>query len=308
MRWWFGEYSTRKLPVSAVDSRLVGSYTRKLDLILLDKNVLDDVTWKSPKVIGEFTMTTFAKSKTISHTINTKAYLLLSSQPWRRFAIVISIANWQLRVHLYDRAGTVRSKPYDFHANYNSIIHIMDTLALADRRYLGFDPTIHISPRNTMPDSNEHVLGWIEASDSSKRYQIKAILASSIGFVGRGTVCYHVSEQNENGQEEEYVLKDYWAAKDVLEHEVDILKDIKELVGEEDIGLPEFVDAWTVQFDGKDDETDHNRAVIPPLERPERLVNRVHKRILMKPVAKPITHFSSLKEFVTGFLDIVKST
>jgi len=31
----------------------------------------------------------------------------------------------------------------------------------------------------------------------------------------------------------------------------------------------------------------------------------MHKQILMKPVVIPITRFSSLKEFVSGFIDII---
>jgi len=302
-RVWSGDFSNRPLPRSVQNSQM-GDYKRKPDMILLEKLPLDDVSWTSPKVVGEFTKTSFARSRTLKHTINTKAYLLLCSQPWRRYAIVISFANWQLRVHLYDRAGAITSRPYHFHKNYNEVVHILGTLTLGNRHFLSFDPTIQIS---SPLKSNTHAdIGWVEGSRPGRRFKIKAILWSSASFIGRGTVCYHVSEEQANGQVEEYVLKDYWVAEDALEHEVEILQEIKGLVEEHGAqGLPEFVDAWTVQFDGTSDFTDRNRTGLTSKQRPPRLVNRMHKRILMKPVAIPITHFSSLKEFVSGFIDIV---
>jgi len=44
-----------------------------------------------------------------------KAYAIFSSQPGCRFLFVLSIANQEFHVHMFDRSGVVHSRPYDIH-------------------------------------------------------------------------------------------------------------------------------------------------------------------------------------------------
>ena len=48
------------------------------------------------KALGEFTHSTLVANKTLVKTLNTKAYLLLSSQPWRRYVLAISFADFHI--------------------------------------------------------------------------------------------------------------------------------------------------------------------------------------------------------------------
>ena len=88
-------------------------YTRKPDLAPIDKGTIshDEITcqWLSPKVIAEYTKETFQPASRLGKTMDTKAYLVLVDQPWRRFVLGLSIANGELRVHLYDHSGVAIS-------------------------------------------------------------------------------------------------------------------------------------------------------------------------------------------------------
>lgn len=80
--------------------------------------------------------------------------------------------------------------------------------------------------------------------------------------------------------------------------EEDILSKISGL-----LGVPVLVDAWTVQAGGVDETTDHLRPafLVENLE----FETRIHRRLVMTPVGEPLTQFSTLKELVSIFLDIV---
>ena len=76
-RWWYGNFSVKKLD-SLNDEPC---WSRKPDLILLEGQGNGPITWKSLKALSKFTFRTLAANKTLVKMLNTKAYLLLSSQP-----------------------------------------------------------------------------------------------------------------------------------------------------------------------------------------------------------------------------------
>ena len=69
------------------------------------------------------------------------------------------------------------------------------------------------------------------------------------------------------------------------------------------IGVPELVSAWTVNIEGTDDKTDARRF---PLSYSSEV--RIHRRLLMKPVAIPISEFESAQELLSVFIDILDGT
>ncbi|KAG2336847.1 hypothetical protein BDR05DRAFT_1005493 [Suillus weaverae] len=76
-----------------------------------DLALLDDVEarWDTIKAVCELTTSPYTPSGTLAKTLDTKAYLLLKHQPWRRFALMISLCAGyrELCVHLYDHSGGV---------------------------------------------------------------------------------------------------------------------------------------------------------------------------------------------------------
>ena len=70
-------------------------YKRKPDLVLVSSAITlrDEVTWLSPKVVGEYSREPFQPASRIGKTMDTKAYLVMVEQPWRRFVLELSLAN-----------------------------------------------------------------------------------------------------------------------------------------------------------------------------------------------------------------------
>ncbi|KAG1893323.1 uncharacterized protein F5891DRAFT_1196554 [Suillus fuscotomentosus] len=107
---------------------------RKPDLTLLDNL---EARWDTIKAVCELTASPYLPSQTLSKTLDSKAYLLLKHQPWRRFALFISLCNGyhDLRVHLYDHSGGVELDKY---------LHIFSCIVFGNLECIGFDPTITI--------------------------------------------------------------------------------------------------------------------------------------------------------------------
>lgn len=122
---------------------------RKPDLIIIEsrqERLLDDISWEDPKIVMELTKEEYKPTSRIAYTIHSKAYLMLRSQPWRRFILGLSIARDLLRIHYYDRSGAIVSRPINIHEDPRRAIRVISAAAFADRSYIGFDPTIEISP------------------------------------------------------------------------------------------------------------------------------------------------------------------
>lgn len=149
-RQWLGSWSKTPLPGST-------GYKRKPDLILIDGNILteDEITWLSPKAIAEYTKETYKPASRIGKTLDTKAYLVLVEQPWRRFVLGLSLANSELRVHFYDRSGAAVSSPFNIHSKAQHFLFLIVAITLGSRTSIGFDSTIEIHPPSLLNHSND---------------------------------------------------------------------------------------------------------------------------------------------------------
>ncbi|KAG1881762.1 hypothetical protein C8R48DRAFT_14614 [Suillus tomentosus] len=116
---------------------------RKPDLTLLDDL---EARWDTIKAVCELTASPYLPSQTLSKTLDSKAYLLLKHQPWRRFALFISLCNGyrDLRVHLYDHSGGVVSPCTNIDKEPDKYLHIFSCIVFGNLECIGFDPTITI--------------------------------------------------------------------------------------------------------------------------------------------------------------------
>jgi hypothetical protein len=138
--------------------------------------------------------------------------------------------------------------------------------------------------------------GKIRVGDTM--YIIKRILFASRGLVGRGTICYLASLN-----EEDYIVKDHWVLgkqEGVILNEIEMLKSMHGVPG-----VPELVDHWLVTT--SDGEADHTRSYRKKERRSTQGTNRVHVRLVLKPCARPLHMFRTLKELVRALRDIVIS-
>jgi hypothetical protein len=131
-----------------------------------------------------------------------------------------------------------------------------------------------------------------------KIYTIKRILFATRGLVGRGTVCYLVTLDDED-----YIIKDHWVlGKD----DNVVLNEIKMLELMDNVpGVPRLVDYWVVER--SDGEPDITRKYRHKERRSTRGTSRTHVRLVLKPCGRPLHMFRTLKEFVRALRDIVKS-
>ncbi|KAG1883998.1 hypothetical protein F4604DRAFT_1677165 [Suillus subluteus] len=129
-------------------------------------------------------------------------------------------------------------------------------------------------------------------------YTIKRILFVARGLVGRRTVCYLVTLDDED-----YIIKDHWV---LGSDDQVVLNEIKMLELMDGIpGVPKLVDHWVVeQSDGKSDIT---RKYQQKEHRSTRGTSCTHVHLVLKPCGRPLHMFQTLKEFVRALRDIIKS-
>ncbi|KAG0693675.1 hypothetical protein DFH29DRAFT_881277 [Suillus ampliporus] len=103
---------------------------RKPDLALLD-----DMTarWDTIKAVCKLTSQLYLPQSTVGKTIDSKAYLLLRRQPWRRFVLLLSLTN----------------KYHDL--NLNFYLYVLSCLVFGNPECIGYDPLILIFTKTLRP-------------------------------------------------------------------------------------------------------------------------------------------------------------
>ncbi|KAG2062589.1 hypothetical protein BDR04DRAFT_1164958, partial [Suillus decipiens] len=176
LRYWSSEFATSPI-TDATDSR-------KPDLVLLDHRLrkLDssEKSWKDVLTGIEITQSDLSSDRKIPLFLGiaTKGYLMMREQPWRRFILLFSISKLKLRAHYIDRSGMVISEPLQIERFPVRFVDVLNTITLANRSSLGFDPTIHICnscctvpSHPNLPDGFDAMLpgaiGWVYDNDQN---------------------------------------------------------------------------------------------------------------------------------------------
>ncbi|KAG2131762.1 hypothetical protein DEU56DRAFT_757461 [Suillus clintonianus] len=79
---WSGAHSTT--PIKGED------IPRKPDIVMSDE---PDPGWAGIKVVAEVTSSKYRPGKCAAKSLDTKAYIILKHQPWRRFTLMLSLCN-----------------------------------------------------------------------------------------------------------------------------------------------------------------------------------------------------------------------
>jgi len=237
-RRWSSAYLTRPIPNAPIP--------HKLDLILIDTASLGDkISWTKILAVMELTDNDLTPSRPIAKTLHEKAWLMMRSQPWRRYILLLSMAHSLVRVHYYDHSGLIVTSPIPFDDSIQ-LINVIIPIAFGEKSCLGYDPTICIvTPIPTLEHlqtEQSEPLGEIEGPNN-KTYEILALVWRGGSFIGRGTTCWKVRDRTGKI----YTLKDSWVEEPRVSHESDVLTRLKGIEG-----IPELVAAWNVQFEGKD--------------------------------------------------------
>ena len=226
--------------------------------------------------------------KTVHSAVMRKAYAIFASQPSRRFLFAMSIADQKFRAHMFDCSGVVHSRPYNLHKSPRALISMLGLLGLGISEQIGYDPTLTYFPSIPSHLSNSR-LNTIKVK--SQTYDIIDRIFFNFLIRGRGTSSWHVCLGKTH-----YVVKDSWTHMSRLSREEDILRKIRGLKG-----VPRLVTAWSVRIGNSDDRTDTRRPSSSSNE------VRVHRRLVMQPVARPLSDFRSIRELLSVVIDILDS-
>ena len=143
---WMADWSDRIIPSAYC-------YERKPDLVLLENELLprDKISWKSPKVLAELTRESFIPTARIARTLDTRVYLVMIEQPWRRFVLALSFSKLELRLHYYDHSGGSISSPFHLQCDPQEFLFILACVVFGPRLCIGFDDTIDIIAQVPIP-------------------------------------------------------------------------------------------------------------------------------------------------------------
>jgi hypothetical protein len=258
---------------------------RKPDLVLVDAHRPEDWVpeWKDIRAIGELTSQKSLTRKLRNQILN-KAYVAMNKQDDRRFIIFLTFVDTSFYLTLCDRAGVVYSSAYDIHGDALRLLRILTGLMCSEEHVLGHDPTIRRGPDDTV----------VAISIAGVEYEVIKKLFSSSSLRGRATRCWHVKKD-----EEEFVIKDGWIHEGRKSSEADILRQISGVAC-----VPTLIAAEDLKHPGDPNVTDSTCLYRAGVDYDE---VRLHRRILMQPVGTSIWSFTSKKELVGAFMDIVTS-
>ena len=259
---------------------------RKPDLVVVPKDFIADLcdkdnkpNWKDFHAYTEVTSQSIQRG--LNETTWQKSFVMFETQPTRRFIPNLTFNDHNALFFVCDRAGVVHSKPLPLADSKRELVRLVAGFAFGQGYLLGYDPTIKGS-------------GSVITAISVDRDEFTIIkqLFSSSTMRGRATQCWHV--RSVDGQE--YIIKDSWIDTRRQLNEIDILREISDVVN-----VPTLVKGWDVCLpDGTKDTTSLRR------HRRHSGEERVHRRLLIKEVAEPLSTFRSKKELVGALIDAIE--
>jgi hypothetical protein len=260
---------------------------RKPDLALVDvkrRGKIRAPEWKNIRTICEVTSQSTFHLKLRNQILN-KAYVAMNEQDDRRFFIFLSFFNHtSFQITLCDRAGVIHSPAYNIYGDALYLLRILTGLMFAEEHVLGYDPTIRRGPDDTI----------VAISIDGAEYQVVKKLFSSSSLRGRATRCWHVKNDKE-----QFAIKDSWIHEGRRSNEADILRQISGVAC-----VPILIAAEDLKHPGDPNITDSTRLYRAGFDFDEA---RLHRRILMQPVGESVWSFTSKKELVGVFMDVITS-
>jgi hypothetical protein len=274
------------------NSPLDGSpISRKPDIILVDIQKRSSVTWASVRGIAELT-TQEIEPKRISNTVTDKSFIILTTQPDRVFVPIISfwgIANsFCVRLTVTDRQGQLRSQVLKLgerwrQADCLNFLRLLIGFCFTPKPVVGYDPTMQV-------DDCHKVVSIL--CDGKKFHVIHSIFESQ-SLVGRATRVWEVEYKKKR-----YILKDAWVEVSRPVPEYKLLEGLKGIKG-----VPQLFCGGDVCFDGNTIST----GVIQSNIWGDQSRIRTRRRTVTSSIGAHIASFSSKRELVSGFRDIVIS-
>jgi hypothetical protein len=274
------------------NSPLEGSpISRKPDIILVDNQSRSPVTWTSIRAIAEVT-TQDGEPKRICYTVTDKSYIMLTTQPHRVFVPVISFwgttDNFFVRLTVTDRQGQLRSQALKLGVAYRQadclkFLRLMIGFCFAPKSVIGYDPTM-------LTNEYDKVVSII---CDGKKFDVINTIFESQSLVGRATRVWEVEFEKRR-----YILKDAWVEVSRPMPEYTLLEGLQGIKG-----VPRLFCGENVYVEGVAIST----AVIRDGGWGDCSRARIRRRVVTSSIGAHVATFSSKKELVSIFRDIVLS-
>lgn len=278
---------------------------RKPDIVLLDMvdNKTESLSWANIRVVCETTATTMHKSKTITGTLQDKAYIMLSVQDDRLFCPTVSFTKDQFGFAVFDCEGrSTFSSSYSTPGSPKRLLRLLGCLVFGRPALIGYDETIKCIKGKA---AEIKLLG--------ETWHVERKLNNTISSIGRRTKCWAVSREFD-GVRKVFALKDAWPDSSNHDNEFKILTRIRDEKINHGRSLPQL-HSWGkvpvptqncciggTNFINDEDCTTRRRVSSSASS------GRIHIRLVSSPVAYPISSFINLKDFVGLFIDAIKGS
>ena len=291
VRTWTSRFSSSAIPHERC--------SRRPDIALLNtkhiKAASKYINWSLLFGNSEVKFGTTVTSAETHEQLSQTTRLTFGAQPDRRFVLGISLVNSNMSLVVFNRGFMLASETFDIHKNPERLVRIMAGFMFADRKFLGFDPSMEVTEVDGQCSRTVTV--------NSNVYDIEDIIHVEDVVRGRATVCLKVTR---NGGT--YVVKDAWVDPSRQMKEPELMK---KLDGVE--GVPQLIEHEIVKIDGAvvstfidiealsnlNSFTEEQGEVVNELDLRERV------RTVLSPFGRRIRAFKSIRELFQAFIDVV---
>ncbi|RXW19657.1 hypothetical protein EST38_g6199 [Candolleomyces aberdarensis] len=211
-------------------------------------------------------------------------------QPNRRFVRALIVTESQARLFHFDRSGAQYSPPFNIHGRDGAVIFVRLILGLCiiNEHELGLDDSVQWT-LDSQGNQTGGTLRAIGPDNTIVTYELTSIRPYIRTTVrGRGTICWSIKDRDGN----EFLVKDYWMS-DGRTPEYELLQQTK--------GTPGIGEM--VSYESARAQTKHYRGNFKEYE--GEFHNRTSIRIVLKAYGKTIDKFTSAKQFLAAFRDVI---
>lgn len=289
-RKWTAKYHDTPVPHENCKRKPDGALMNTANADSTEKN-----GWETIFALAE--LKTGVNSQKPEEKLAHSARLVFGAQPDRVYVLGVTVHNNILSFVVFNRGGLFISDRFDVHTNPERLIRIVGGMMFADRKHMGFDPTMKLTRVNELEPFNPYITVDGDSYDIVDTIYIECVIR------GRATVCFKV--KGKGGKV--FVVKSGWVDVSRREKEPAILKELKGVPG-----ITEMISFEQLAASTSDDFEEVIRrghmSVDDANEMRKRMEMRKQVRVVLTPFASSILKFTSLKELVHAFLTLVEGT
>ncbi|KAA1076761.1 hypothetical protein PGT21_018012 [Puccinia graminis f. sp. tritici] len=226
-------------------------------------------------------------------------YEVFNHQPTRSFVVGFTLCGTLMQLWKFDRSGAIGSQSLNIketEENFKKFLALIILFLTTNKQVLGFDPTFFDIDGQTCPPTPQKI--QINTQPDPQELVIRRLIFRASGICGRGTTCWEAHLLGDSDQK--FLIKDSWQPLDRIpeghmlcdvtarcvpnvaryHHHEDVhvdskIVDIKSYVRKD----LEFMNCKKIETCS---QSDHAKEPKNPF------INRVHRRLILKDVGKPI--------------------